>query len=150
MGDGRILGMRIFYCGSQYADWVDRNCGNCHREGKCQLRAALVAAFWDDGRVTDDVARRLGYAGHERNYGWRCGELEPVETEEAYARRSIPERRKLASLWLRLWRGAKFTWELWNPWWGPKQDIYGSMERISLWTAWSVAWRIHHDDRQSR
>jgi hypothetical protein len=146
---------RPFYCGTQSLDWKTWNCDNCQKgydcttkTWRCDLEEKIDLAYFGDGSVTEDIARRMGCLGNEGKHNWRCGELvEIMPTEEYYECFLKPPVTCLAPLWLRVWRSLRFAFNLWIPLWRPKEDIWGVLGRISLWTAWDVAWGIHHDDR---
>lgn len=95
--------VRPFANGCQFMDWLDKNCCNCTRyswakdasgetrpaleEGQeCQIELALHGAAWGDGKVSREIARRMGYT-NTLKYGWRCGELDPTDE----AKRKWPE-----------------------------------------------------------
>lgn len=74
-----------FSCGTQDIDWTDRNCNRCkvydeaavHRPPYscgCAIADALQAAFWDDGSVSSEIARRMGLLDHDEDYCWDCPE----------------------------------------------------------------------------
>jgi hypothetical protein len=74
--------MRPFHCGSQYADWIERNCNRCWksmnetRKGSCSLDRALATACFGDGEISDEVAKRIGAPDDCTVYGWDCPERE--------------------------------------------------------------------------
>lgn len=94
--------IRPFYCGTQFADWIDRNCSRCAKysfaldpaTGKtrapldpdrvCQIEMALFCASLGNGAVTAEIAQRMGFTGargedldeNGHRYGWRCPELQ--------------------------------------------------------------------------
>lgn len=81
--------VRPFSCGSQYADWADKNCNCCVKgvdwdapvpDSRCDIERALSLANIRDGTVGADTARRMALpvlaAGEAPPYGWRCGEWE--------------------------------------------------------------------------
>lgn len=76
-----------FSNGSQYGDWAASNCWRCTKDAPigvpptCPIQIALDGALFDDGTVSKDIARRMGYLGHEGHYGWPCGEIEEVAAE---------------------------------------------------------------------
>jgi hypothetical protein len=70
----------VFSNGSQYTDWTSRNCDRCskydpegEKEFECDIDSALFNAFWDDGKVTEEIAKRMGY--QPGLYTWACPEL---------------------------------------------------------------------------
>lgn len=77
------MGDRVypFHCGSQFADWQDRNCQRCAKynpdtyTGDCDLDEALFEAQMGDGSMAPEMATRLGYTDETRDaYGWDCPE----------------------------------------------------------------------------
>jgi hypothetical protein len=69
---------RPFSNGTQSLDWQASNCDRCTKLNNCQLIDALNVAYFGDGAVPDEIARRLDYA--PGRYLWQCGEV--VWTEE--------------------------------------------------------------------
>jgi hypothetical protein len=69
-----------FSTGSQFADWLDRNCERCVKyepegaAGACSIDAALLTAQITDGSVPDEIAERLGYEPDKNYYTWYCPE----------------------------------------------------------------------------
>ena len=84
---------RPFSNGGQFMDWCASNCdrcvlGNANREsGACDIEQALALAYLDDGTVSEDIARRMGYlkpdGTTDRNYAWPCTEVEWTEDWKA-------------------------------------------------------------------
>jgi hypothetical protein len=88
-----------FHCGSQYADWMDKNCGNCRKsrpadehgnyighayDGQfCDLEDSVSATYAGRG-LTDGEAKRMGHP-KEHYYCWPCAEIEPATPEIAEA-----------------------------------------------------------------
>lgn len=74
--------IRPFDSGSQYADWTSSNCDRCikstYNEAKtpCDLENALLAADLGGGRITMEIAARIGLELSERYYGWPCAEVD--------------------------------------------------------------------------
>ncbi|MHB0967422.1 MAG: hypothetical protein ACYC36_13315 [Bellilinea sp.] len=74
-----------FSSGTQFADWTENNCRRCKRYGtkpdpeKCEIDFAFGDAFWGDGSVSEDIAKRMGYLDNQRSLVWRCNEFEPIE-----------------------------------------------------------------------
>jgi hypothetical protein len=72
-----------FHCGSQYGDWVARNCTGCRLfdaeefKGRCDIDGALGDALADDGSVSTEIGRRMGLPGNELAYTWDCPERQP-------------------------------------------------------------------------
>ena len=77
-------GIKPFACGTQFGDWTTANCERCTKgasPGKwptCTIETALLEAYFDNGRITEDIARRMGWEPGNR-YNWRCGEFEIAE-----------------------------------------------------------------------
>jgi len=74
-----------FCCGSQFGDWQLANCDRCKKgapdDGSwptCDIQARLLEAYFDDGRVTDSIARRMGAMENLTAYNWPCGEFDPT------------------------------------------------------------------------
>jgi len=63
-------GFRPFSNGTEYQDWLDRNCDRCQRRkldgdyipkrGNCKLENALSYACVCDGTIPQDVAEQIG------------------------------------------------------------------------------------------
>ena len=72
-----------FHCGSQFADWLGRNCDGCVKydpeeaTGECEIDEALGVAFLGDGSVSVEIGRRMGAIGNELALTWDCPEKEP-------------------------------------------------------------------------
>jgi hypothetical protein len=84
--------IRPFANGSQFADWTGCNCDRCtkgaHLLGPddwptCEIELALGEAYLGDGKVTADIARRMGQTEHEGRYVWPCGEANWTEEWKA-------------------------------------------------------------------
>ena len=87
MNDKRIT---LFSCGTQRLDWMNRNCCRCKKypetedelyrlvkdePGKlCPIDVAVSRAAIDDGTVSPEIAKRIGYK--PMYYSWECGEIE--------------------------------------------------------------------------
>lgn len=72
---------RPFSCGTQYGDWVERNCEVCllydrEKAGGCEIDDALGLALFGDGTVSEEIAERMG-ATDPRAYSWECPERQP-------------------------------------------------------------------------
>ena len=72
--------VRPFHAGTQYLTWENANCCRCEKysddASACDLMYALAVACLDDGTVSDDVARRIGYIeGPPFYYCWMCSEV---------------------------------------------------------------------------
>lgn len=73
--------IHLFSNGTQSMDWMASNCDRCTKAGdisergssKCELFEAIGDAGASDGRVSAEMAARLGYA--ETRYVWMCPEL---------------------------------------------------------------------------
>lgn len=74
---------RPFSCGTQFADWVSANCDRCTHSKKCDIVNALSEAFWGDGSVSIEIAKRMGCESPETRFQWKCGEWEPTEEWKA-------------------------------------------------------------------
>lgn len=91
--------IRPFSCGSQYGDWTASNCERCTkdydeaaRDWRCDIQKAISGAYLDDGRISLEIADRMGYtkshaafkAGESAPpYVWPCKEWEPTEKWKA-------------------------------------------------------------------
>ncbi len=75
MAEKRI---RLFANGSQDADWQRVNCERCTKWGEdpiCDLDEALLVACWNDGTVSAEIARRVGWTDTDPpRYVWPCSE----------------------------------------------------------------------------
>ena len=78
-----------FSCGTQGGDWRSANCDRCTKSwennggpegsnahGPCEIDNALADAFMDDGSVSENIARRMGYLDHKGRFQWMCPEVE--------------------------------------------------------------------------
>lgn len=81
---------RPWYCGTQYADWDERNCLRCAlcgdlRSSECPIFIGIVDAFFGDGSVGEETARRCGYlkadGDLETAHNWDCPERVVVPQE---------------------------------------------------------------------
>lgn len=72
--------VRPFANGSQFGDWEESNCARCTKYSddakKCPIHYAIMLAFFGDGEITEDIARRMGYFDHPGSYVWMCNEVE--------------------------------------------------------------------------
>lgn len=72
--------IRPFYCGTQYADWKDRNCDRCSKRNwkdidkTCELDRDLSHASIADGKISEKIAKRIGFT--KWFYLWDCPERE--------------------------------------------------------------------------
>ena len=62
-----------FSNGAQFADWT-MQCQDCQKREKCEILKALVQAYWGDGTVSRDIAKRMGFFEHRKELVWRCNE----------------------------------------------------------------------------
>lgn len=81
-GDG-MSRFRPFSNGTQYLDWETSNCSRCTKTLErhdgyfiCSIEAALNAAMFDDGTISESIAKRMGYLNNRDAYSWPCGEVE--------------------------------------------------------------------------
>lgn len=85
-----------FSNGSQYADWQSCNCERCQKSvtvtdpggdqwPTCEIESALLEADIFDGRISDEIAQRMGY--DQERYVWPCGEVQWTEEWKAELRR---------------------------------------------------------------
>lgn len=74
-----------FSNGSQFGDWCASNCDTCEKSGDadagrastCSVFDALHEAFFGDGSVGEETARRMGFLDHRNHYNWPCREHSP-------------------------------------------------------------------------
>lgn len=73
---------RPFSNGEQYGCWTTINCDRCAKtydnenfQFRCKIDEALTVALFDTGDVSEDIAARMGYLKHKRNWTWPCPEL---------------------------------------------------------------------------
>jgi hypothetical protein len=68
-----------FSSGTQYLDWLDKNCCHCKKytgeNGDCEINDAISLAACGDGTVSAKIAKRMGYAS-PLAYCWECPERE--------------------------------------------------------------------------
>ena len=65
--------VRPFSNGTECRMWMEENCERCQKvdwtdkmngpTSKCEIIIAVDAADWDDGTVSADIARRMGWDG---------------------------------------------------------------------------------------
>lgn len=103
MSTENATGIFPFHCGSQYADWIEKNCAYCKRawpmddhgepigEATCDLEVAVAETYAGVG-LTEVQAKRMGYDEAERHYCWPCGEVDSTTPEHAEAVRKWRER----------------------------------------------------------
>lgn len=80
--------VRPWHCGSQFSDWIDRNCERCVKyepEGApaaCEIDHGIMQAMLD-GTMPRDLAERCGWVEGEHPYTWDCPErvLSPAQLE---------------------------------------------------------------------
>lgn len=84
--------VRPFSNGSQYSDWSGCNCERCtkgaHMLGfdalpTCEIELSIGEAYLGDGRVSADIAERMGYTANTSRYVWPCNEVEWTEDWKA-------------------------------------------------------------------
>lgn len=88
-----IRTIQPFSNGTQYMDWEASNCARCkHAATKeqyesaifpCDIEKELAFAAVDDGKISDDAAKRMRYAENSGKYVWQCGEWDPTEEWKA-------------------------------------------------------------------
>ncbi len=70
-----------FSNGSQYIDWCNSNCCRCDKSWNnggawlCDIEKALSYAAIDDGKVSDEIGKRMGFTD-PLEYVWMCPEVE--------------------------------------------------------------------------
>jgi len=87
----------LFSNGTQALDWHEANCYRCKKYTDkpdklesitCDIGRALLEAYYDDGSVTVEIARRMGYFDNKFSLVWMCPEVDWTEEwKEEYARR---------------------------------------------------------------
>lgn len=85
--------MSPFSNGLQFDDWCASNCDRCQKQGKCPIEGDLLIAFFDDGLVSEETARRMGRLDNGGKYNWPCGEVEWTETWRHPVWRRSPARK---------------------------------------------------------
>lgn len=74
-----------FSNGTQFTDWEARNCMECiksssHADGDCDIDEALTLACCGDGKVSGEIAERMGLLDNTPprqegfSYTWDCPE----------------------------------------------------------------------------
>ena len=81
--------VKPFSNGTDYEVWEQSCCGKCTKsqqdpnvqEGKCEIENALSYAYWDDGKIPESIAIRMGltWEEHWNPFKRRCGEIDLVE-----------------------------------------------------------------------
>ena len=73
--------IKPFSNGTQCLDWQASNCERCKKYRRdfmdpeaCPIDLALGDACIDDGKITNKMAKRMGYDPDK--YVWMCGEVE--------------------------------------------------------------------------
>lgn len=138
--------VRPFYCGTQKADWLADNCGNCHKgynektdKHYCQIEEALDQAYFGDGYIESGIAARMGMPEV-----WRCREQDPIYAPERFAAHYAPPKTVMRPLYWRVMQAVSAAWEFWiKPWDREDHECYEGLRSPKL--AWDTAWRIWHD-----
>lgn len=93
--------MRPFSCGSQAEDWMGANCDRCTKGASdtqdvcCPIQIALLDAWFGDGEITDEMAKRCGAdVAHLKHYNWPCPEVEWTEAWRAEWYAKHPEEKE--------------------------------------------------------
>jgi hypothetical protein len=89
-----------FSNGTQYDDWCTNNCERCTKSSQygdgagCELEDSLLTACFDDGKIDQQTAQRIGMNTdqHEDRYVWPCSEVVWTEEWKAEWRKRHPER----------------------------------------------------------
>ena len=75
-----------FHCGTQALDWQMSNCERCkkfepnkYQDSGCDIVDALNRAFFEDGSVTEEIAKRMGAIENKFALVWMCPEVEWTE-----------------------------------------------------------------------
>ncbi len=79
--------IRPFSCGSQYVDWTIANCHSCSKAwdgntdwrnpSRCEIEDRLLLACFNDGMISPEIAKRMGYPENGDEYIWPCPEHNP-------------------------------------------------------------------------
>ncbi len=73
---------RPFSNASEFGDWVFSNCERCKKKytdgWRCNIQYALDKAYMSDGKVTNNIAQRMGLLDNMDKYIWQCPEIELV------------------------------------------------------------------------
>jgi len=64
-----------FYNSAHAGDWTTQ-CEACKKRKDCEIFKALVHAYFTDGTVSEEIARRMGYYDNIDRYLWICPEFE--------------------------------------------------------------------------
>lgn len=76
--------VRVFSNGSQYSDWTASNCDRCkkaaplYEDSTCPIELALCEALLSCGKVTQEIADRMGYVDQGKDV-WMCKEVDWTE-----------------------------------------------------------------------
>lgn len=92
IGKEKVFGP--FSNGTQFLDWREVNCVGCKKSYdengesyKCDIEMALDYACVGSGKVSEGIARRMGYLTEEGErvtyFVWQCTEVEFTETRKA-------------------------------------------------------------------
>ena len=79
---------RPFANGSQYMDWVERNCCHCKKYDPesetilCEIDEALTSGLFGDGNIDDSIATRMGLPDNPCIYTWDCPEKDLTTKEQ--------------------------------------------------------------------
>ena len=94
---GEPIRIRPFSNGSQHFDWTEANCCRCTKyrpdamsndPDACPIEMALSLASIDDGMISEDIARRMGFTTPTARYCWPCGEVDYTqEWKDEWSRR---------------------------------------------------------------
>jgi hypothetical protein len=94
MSEGSEKRYHPFSNWSNYSDWQDSNCERCKKFNPdqaspeaCSIDFEIGKAYFGDGTIGEDIARRMGLIDHPREYVWQCGEVEWTEAWKAEYRR---------------------------------------------------------------
>ncbi len=88
--------IKPFSNGTQYLDWQSSNCERCKKyrddfkdPEACPIDLAIGEASVSDGKITNKMAKRMGYDPNK--YVWRCGEVEWTDEWKAEWKKRHPE-----------------------------------------------------------
>ena len=73
-----------FSNGSQFMDWLSANCDRCKKYNEdvdktCDIEYALGMAYVNDGKITDEMAKRCGADVNKGKFQWMCPEVDWTE-----------------------------------------------------------------------
>ena len=160
-----------FSNGSQFVDWESSNCGDCklynpdeYSVTTCQIHEALADAAIDDGKVSQGIAKRMGYLGEDGsengNYIWFCTERNTglgtpaqeatawqvvrdrqIAAQQQYYKQQEDDRKEQAAM-------HELIYQIVTPQrlsnWQPK-DKYDAWERYGEFTSAVERWVASHD-----